>query len=491
MTENTLSSIQDTLSRLSITTNSPSVTGASTSAAAAAAAARNQDTITINCADLGKIISAKVQEILNPFKEFEAGDNSDNFPGGSIRDVDKIPDIVNSLREFNGKSGDFNSWRKSVDRIFEIFKSIEGSSKHYAILHTVRHKITGEADTALESYRTPLNWNKIKKVLMMHYADKRDIGTLEYQMSTLLQKNMAITEFYKKVYEHLSLLLDKVSCLDISEEAKGAMINSYRGKALDTFVRGLNGDLPRLLSIREPTSLPQALNLCQKLDNMHFRANYAHNHSRGNIHKPPPVMQQPHHFSRPVFYPELAHMPPHFKQYPPKPHFQNIPRPFAPHQFSQANQRPNFTGFNNRQNFPPKPPQPMEVDQSIRSKNANYQNFQRNYQFAQKRPHETSGGIPPKLQRNYFMNTNNDAQYDGQYYDQYENYNSCYPLDNIEQIQQNRFTNFSKDYQNDAQFYDRDNYYDPCYPLDNPEKVEDTNPVSNDGNEIDSVYFLD
>lgn len=54
------------------------------------------------------------------------------------------------------------------------------------------------------------------------------------------------------------------------------MTNSYRDKILDTFIRGLKGDLPRLLSIRELVTLPQVLHLCQKLDNMNFRLNYAH-----------------------------------------------------------------------------------------------------------------------------------------------------------------------------------------------------------------------
>lgn len=316
----------------------------------------------------------------------------------------------------------------------------------------------------LESYRTPLNWSKIKKVLMMHYSDKRDIGTLEYQMTTLFQKNMPLTDFYKKVYEHLSLLLDKVSCLDISEEAKGAMINSYREKALDTFVRGLNGDLPRLLSIREPTSLPQALNLCQRLDNMNFRTHYAQTHLRGNA---TPALQRSHNSLRPVFYPELAHLPPHFRSYPLRPHFQYAQRPFAPQQFGQQNQRPNFpSGFNNRTNFPAKPPQPMEVDQSMRTKNVNYQNFQRNEQFAPKRPHPMTGGIPPKIQRNYFTNTYNEAEPDTQYCNQYPYYDPYCPTNTSDQ----------------SEFADSD-------PNKLYENKNDETP--NDEKEIDSVYFLD
>lgn len=470
MTESNVDSIQDTLSRLSL---AASLNNSGTSSATAnASMQRNQDSVTINRAELERIINARVQEILNPFREFEAQNSSDNFPGGSIRDVDKIPDIVSSLREFSGKTGDFNSWRKSVDRIFEIFSSIQGTPKYYAILHTVRHKITGEADTALESYRTPLNWDKIKKVLMMHYSDKRDIGTLEYQMTTLLQKNMSITEFYKKVYEHLSLLLDKISCLEISEEGKNAMINSYRGKALDAFIRGLNGDLPKLLSIREPSSLPQALNLCQRLDNINFRTNYVQNHSRVNTHKPPILMpHRPQHSPRSSFYPELAQMPTYFRQNPTRPQVHSFQRPNIQIP-GQHYQRPNFSSdVNNRQHFHPKPPEPMDVDQSMRSKNINYQNFSKNPQVVQKRPNLNNSiqGLPAKIQRNYFINSNSNNNQDYPlHYNPYETSIPCNTVDVAEQADTGEPI--------PMQFY--------------PNEKEDNN-NDNSEPESDNVYFLD
>ena len=42
---------------------------------------------------------------------------------------------------------------------------------------------------------------------------------------------------------------------------------NYMVKALATFIRGLNDDLPRLLALREAKDLPEALYLCQQLGN--------------------------------------------------------------------------------------------------------------------------------------------------------------------------------------------------------------------------------
>ena len=90
-------------------------------------------------------------------------------------------------------------------------------------------------------------------------------------MTVLCQGQVSITDFYRDVYRHLSLILDKVYCLDLNESRFRAVTDRYRRKTFATFIRGLNGDL----SIRELFPLPQALHVYLKLDNINFRRNYA------------------------------------------------------------------------------------------------------------------------------------------------------------------------------------------------------------------------
>lgn len=329
----------------------------------------------------------------------------------NLEELDRVPDIVRSIREFSGKPGEFNSWRKSVDRVLGLFNSLQNTGRYYAILHVIRTKITGDADTALESYRTPLDWSKIKKCLMMHYSDKRDIGTLEYQMTVLCQGNRTINEFYQAVYQHLSLILDKVSCLDLDESSLCAMTNTYREKALDTFIRGLSGDLPRLLSIREPTSLPQALHICLKLDNMTFRRNYAHGQtSRAVVQKDRIGSTNPTDGRK--FYPELAHTgtggyfrPPVLPRYNPVMNFNpNIRQPTYHTRFPNQWIRPrNENDTSGR----PRPlgVEPMEIDNSTQTKQVNYANRPPFYQNPKRPANGSFQGPINKMQRNFHINT--------------------------------------------------------------------------------------
>lgn len=339
-----------------------------------------------------------------------------------IGELDKIPDVVRSLRDFAGDPGEFGSWKKSVDRILEVYEPIRGSHKYFGILNTIRNKIIGQADIVLESYSTPLNWTAISRCLTTHYGDKRDLGTLEYQMASLTQGNLTIHEYYQKVYSNLSLILNKISCLEAGSESRKLLVDTYRNKALDTFVRGLNGDLPRLLGIREPTDLPEALQLCLKLENQTYRANIASRHS----YKKPPVNLQrnfspQHHAAPKPFYPHLTHWNQPMQRQTPLP-FYNTPQQQGYWQRPQ-NFFPQQQNFNSQPRhqppprpFAPKPmprPEPMDIDQSMQTKRVNYMNRPpQNMAFQGKRPPPPQQNIE-KRQRNFNIEAEhcNDAAY--------------------------------------------------------------------------------
>jgi hypothetical protein len=400
--------------------------------------------------------------------DFNIDDESD------LSDMEKIPDIVKSLREFSGDPSEYGSWKKSVERILVIYNSLKNSTKYYAILNVIRNKIVGNADIALESYNTPLNWEKISKCLNLHYADKRDLGTLEYQMTTLIQRNdMNVNAFYQAVYQHLSLILNKLSSMDMSQESLNVMTQAYRDKALDTFVRGLKGDLPRLLSVKEPEDLPQALHLCLKLQNVDYRIQHSHNVQQNRyFHAPPVPPKKMMNFPVPPaprmnFYPQLLHNPqiiqkPRFANpIPPRPYNQQFGQNFN-HNFQNGqnfnpnfqngqnfnpnfqygqNSYPNFNPFppprqQHGQNFNPnfqhgqnynpnfKKPEPMEVDQSLRSRAVNYQNRPQMNQFGNKRLPSQQIPQPNKFQRIFFNEQSPEKfdQYQENFDDQsYEN----------------------------------------------------------------------
>lgn len=372
-----------------------------------------------------------VENILNPSAEISGIDQGiDEQYRTNLTDLDKVPDIVRCLREFSGNNAEFSSWKKSVERILSIYESTKGTPRYFAILSVIRNKIVGVADAALESYNTPLNWESISRCLALHYADKRDLGTLEYQMTTLIQGNNTVQDFYQDVYSHLSLIINNISCMTIGKEAMDILIQTYRDKALDTFIRGLRGDLAKLLCIREPTTLPQALHLCLKLQNQNFRTEHAYSKNT----KPPQHPRANQNF-KPQFTHRAYDIFPHVTPVPPRTH--HVYHQRQP-QYLNNNSQP-LQYFNQNQQFPtqiqryqnanptynnppprpfaPKPqpkPVPMEIDQSMQSRAVNYMNRpKQSNDFAGKRPPEQTYQQPQKFQRNFHIETN-DQEINGQ-----------------------------------------------------------------------------
>uniref|UniRef100_A0A034VZ85 Retrovirus-related Gag polyprotein from transposon HMS-Beagle n=1 Tax=Bactrocera dorsalis TaxID=27457 RepID=A0A034VZ85_BACDO len=343
----------------------------------------------------------------------------------NLSDMDKIPDVVRSLREFSGNPTEFSSWRKSVERILKIYENLIGTPKYFGILNVIRNKIVGKADAVLESYNTPLNWTAISKCLTTHYADKRDLSTLEYQMTCIIQGRRSVQSFYSQVYAHLSLILNKIACMEMSEESIQILSRTYREKALDTFVRGLSGDLSKLLGMKEPADLPEALHLCMKLENQNFRTTHANNYNTPyRMDRPQlPPKPQHQHFQRQVytqpsqqyFHPELAYMPRTQQAFSPNAHrpqqfVQRTYQPFNSPQYNTYN-NPQYNPYNNP---PPRPlaqkplpkPEPMDIDQSIRTNAINYAN-RPNFKYAGKRQEGPSSNFtnpPHKIQRNFHIN---------------------------------------------------------------------------------------
>lgn len=66
-----------------------------------------------------------------------------------------------------------------------MYEGRENTNAFYLMTLAIRNKITGEADTATESYNPPLNWKAIAKCLTDQFADKRNLKTLEYQLFSM------------------------------------------------------------------------------------------------------------------------------------------------------------------------------------------------------------------------------------------------------------------------------------------------------------------
>lgn len=302
--------------------------------------------------------------------------------------IEKIPDLVRDLPTFSGDPTELNAWIKDAEGLVNWYRPNQNSSvtrrnKFHVVCKTIRRKIRGEANDALVASNVHTNWHLIKKTLITYYGEKRDLGTLDYQLSNSCQRGRTLEAFYNEINKILSLISNCISTDSqfAHPEAAKSVLTLYNRKAIDAFVRGLDGEVGKFLKNANVDSLATAYSYCITFQNMEFRKNLTRprvfDQTAGpsnHIPQPPKIPPKPMHNMRipnrpqpmPHFIPRYA---PFVQHYP--------PRNFAPPAFPPQRNGPfNNPGFPPRNPFqkPLDKPVPMDVDHSIRSRQVNYGN---------------------------------------------------------------------------------------------------------------------
>lgn len=282
-----------------------------------------------------------------------------------LKSICRLPDSVKELRTFDGNPLQYVSWVHSVEMVLKDFEIVRDKPIYRSIIQSIRQKVVGEADAALVSYNVfEADWTEIKKILSLHYADKRDVQTLEHQLNQLSQGSSKVDEFYSTVNHQLSLIINKLKTESYSEETINALIATHRNRALDIFIRGLTPELSRMVIIQRPKTLPEAYSACLELQNLTMRNNILHPKVNVRINTQQPIQNR-------------AAVPPR----PPKPYLNNNRASNFRHNVWQ-DRNSGYQHHNFNPNYRPSPfprqqqikPEPMEVDRSIQTRRINYIN---------------------------------------------------------------------------------------------------------------------
>ena len=288
-----------------------------------------------------------------------------------LKDISRLPDSVKELSTFEGNPTQYISWVHSVETILKDFEIVRDKPIYRAIIQSVRQKVTGAADTALVSYNVfDSDWTEIKRILSLHYADKRDIQTLEHQLNQLSQGSSSVDEFYSTVNHQLSLIINKLKTESHSEETIKALVGTYRNRALDIFIRGLKPELSRMIIIQRPGTLPEAYSACLELQNLTMRNNIIYSKTKAYDSISTETTYRPGPSRPPKSFPKRSGWLNKNSQ----------PRNWE-HNNNNSNFRVNEHANYNKPALPPRYPaikhEPMDIDRTIQSRRVNYINHPR------------------------------------------------------------------------------------------------------------------
>lgn len=107
----------------------------------------------------------------------------------------QIPDTRKYLPEFAGNTNTITTWIDTVERTLAICNGSEDSVVYQMWLGHVRNRIVHKANKVLLNKNCPLNWTLIKESLLEHFLERRDLGSLTYDISKLKQNNLSLSDF--------------------------------------------------------------------------------------------------------------------------------------------------------------------------------------------------------------------------------------------------------------------------------------------------------
>lgn len=373
--------------------------------------------------------------------------NAENNVAFDPDDLKEINDLDKLIPTFAGDASELYQFLNITGKLVYRYTPTNAndrvkSNQLHTLCMLIRGKIKGEANSALVNNLVSLNYNSIKRTLTTYFGEKRDLTTLDQLLMNCSQNHRMLEDFYDDINRFMSHIANNIqtdSTYSHPEAAK-AMITHFNNKALDSFIRGLDGDTGKFVRCSQPQSLASAYAYCLGIQNADFRQQnirktYENTNNPRNaipIKHPPKIPMKPQNrlpqtflspqFYTPKYYPNFQALPPivpprqpNFQHYYPRPQFQpnlqqnsqqylqpQVQRPF----YQQGHQNPQLynNSFQNKQNFTPKftmnqqqrpqftrnpfqpKPEPMDVDNSIRSRQVNYQNRPDNQNGPNKRP---------------------------------------------------------------------------------------------------------
>jgi len=131
------------------------------------------------------------------------------------------------MQVFEGEAGGYDPWMGRAEAILKDYEIIKERPLYRSIVVSTRTKIRGSAETTLLSYNVAEDdWPETKRVLMLHYADKRDLRTLEYQMGQMTQGTKTIDAFYSGINAHFARIIRCLKNGNQNPEILSALVQS-------------------------------------------------------------------------------------------------------------------------------------------------------------------------------------------------------------------------------------------------------------------------
>lgn len=171
------------------------------------------------------------------------------------------PEYLGMIPEFKGETELLPRFLSICEKVVTKFYNttdITDFQNEY-LMSSILSKIKGEAAINISS-SSICTFDDLKNALLAAYADKRDLYTLNIEMTELKQGNESVFDFFNRVQQILNLQVSYVTT-HASDPERTILCQYCRNLALRVLLRGLKEPIGSLMRTKNPQDLNSALNM--------------------------------------------------------------------------------------------------------------------------------------------------------------------------------------------------------------------------------------
>ncbi|KAM3955008.1 uncharacterized protein ACR2FA_011122 [Aphomia sociella] len=179
-------------------------------------------------------------------------------------------EMLQIIPSYNGDRRLLNFYLKKCEYVYEKYKGDDEQNVY--VMHAITSRLTENAAALVSDNNDITSFEKLREFLTIHFGDYRNEEFTAAELDHLkIMNGETHSDFCNRIRVALYILISKVNKND-DEIMRQFKIDIYKKKALNVFLFNLPTDIVRIVRLRSPQTLEEALGIV--LEETSFYENY-------------------------------------------------------------------------------------------------------------------------------------------------------------------------------------------------------------------------
>lgn len=179
-------------------------------------------------------------------------------------------EMIKIIPIFDGDKRHLNLFIRKSEYIINKYKG--SAEQNLYVMHSITSRLAGNAAALISEREDIVTWEEFKELLIQHFGDPRSEECLAIELETMRIRNgESFLEFCNRIQSVRSILISKVNRL--SNSMRESKIIIYNNTSLNVFLYNLPENMVRIVRLKAPSTLEQALSVVLEEVNFHDQYN--------------------------------------------------------------------------------------------------------------------------------------------------------------------------------------------------------------------------